>query len=95
MTVARTYANHETRYELRDQTGPSCVLSYTADNESYEPATWKILKPGPGGTEDLYAAEQFSGVDDARLRSWLSPLIGSNRAAELVDAVDAEPPAAA
>jgi len=49
---APTGAGHQTRYELRDEAGLSCVLTYHADPD--EPATWKILLPGPGGAEDLY-----------------------------------------
>jgi len=45
MSVERTHAGHQTRYELRDEAGLSCVLTYTADPD--EPATWKILLPGP------------------------------------------------
>jgi hypothetical protein len=65
MTVERTHAGHQTRYELRDETGLSCVLTYTADPD--EPAVWKILLPGPGGTEDLYGAHQFPDPDAAQL----------------------------
>jgi hypothetical protein len=90
MTVERTHANHQTRYELRDEGRLSCVLTYTAGPG--EPATWKILLPGPGGTEDLYGAERLPDPDAARLQAWLSPLIGSERATEIADAVDAAPP---
>ena len=71
MSVERTHFGHQTRYELHDDGQLACVLTYTADPN--EPATWKILLPGPGGTEDLYGAEQFVDPDAARLRSWLSP----------------------
>ena len=90
MTVERTHSGHQTRYELPDEAGLSAVLTYTADPD--EPAVWKILLPGPGGTEDLYSAEQFADPDAARLQAWLSPLIGTERTAELVGAVDAAPP---
>jgi hypothetical protein len=90
MAVKRTSANHQTTYELRDDSGLSCVLTYTADPD--EPATWKILMPGPGGTDDLFGTRQFLSPDHAQLQSWLSPVIGEERAAELADAVDAEPP---
>jgi hypothetical protein len=93
MAVERTYADHQTRYELHDKAGLSCVLTYTAEPD--EPATWKILLPGPGGTEDLYGTQRFPGPDAARLQTWLSPLIGSEHAAELADAVDAAPPPSA
>jgi hypothetical protein len=71
----------------------SCVLIYTADPT--EPQTWKILLPGPGGTEDLYGVHQFPDPDAAQLQAWLSPIIGSDHSAELADAVDAAPPPAA
>jgi hypothetical protein len=90
MAVERTYAGHQTRYELHDEAGLSCVLTYTAEPD--EPATWMILLPGPGGTEDLYGTERFPDPDAARLQTWLSPFIGSEHAAELADAVDAAPP---
>ena len=41
----------------------SCVLTYATDPD--EPATWKILLPGPGGTEDLYGTERFPDPDAA------------------------------
>jgi hypothetical protein len=90
MTVERSHAGHQTRYELRDEAGLSCVLTYTADPD--EPEIWKILLPGPGGTEDLYGTQQFPDPDAAQLQAWLSPLVGSDHAAELADAVDAAPP---
>lgn len=90
MTVERTHAGHQTRYEIRDSTGLACALTYTADPEA--PASWKILLPGPGGTEDLYGTQQFADPDAARLEAWLSPLVGSDRAAELAEAVEAAPP---
>ena len=90
MSVDRTHAGHQTRYELHDQDRLSCVLTYTADPD--EPATWKVLLPGPNGTEDLYGTQRFGSPDAAQLRSWLSPIIGTDRAAELAAAVDAAPP---
>jgi hypothetical protein len=93
MAIDRTHAGHQTRYELRDETGLSCVLTYTADPE--DPATWKILLPGPGGTEDLYGTHRFSSPDAVRLEAWLVPVVGRGRAAELAAAVDAAPPPAA
>jgi hypothetical protein len=93
MTVDRTYTGHQTRYELRDETGPSCVLTYTAEPD--EPAAWKILAPGPGGTEDLYGTHSFITPDEAQLEAWLAPFMGRDRAAELAAAVEAAPPPAA
>jgi hypothetical protein len=90
MSVDRSHVGHQTRYELRDEKGLTCVLTYTADPD--EPATWKILLPGPGGTEDLYGTERFADPDAALLQAWLSPIIGGDHAAELVAAVDAAPP---
>ena len=93
MSVKRSHIGHQTRFELDDEAGLSCVLTYTADPD--EPAIWKILLPGPGGTEDLYGTQQFADPDAARLQAWLSPIVGSDRAAELAAAVDAAPPAPA
>jgi hypothetical protein len=90
MTVARTYLNHQTRYELHDDAGLAAVLTYTAAPD--EPATWKILLPGPDGTEDLYGTHQTPAPDAAWLQGWLSPVIGGDHAAELSAAVDAAPP---
>ena len=93
MTVDRTHISHQTRYELRGDTGPACVLTYTAAPD--DPAAWKILLPGPGGTEDLYGTRQTTEPDAAWLRTWLTPIIGADRAAELAAAVNAAPPPAA
>jgi hypothetical protein len=93
MTVERTHAGHQTRYELRDEAGRRCVLTYTADPD--EPAIWKILLPGPDNTEDLYGTQRLPEPDAAQLQTWLSPLVGSDHAAELASAVDAAPPPAA
>jgi hypothetical protein len=90
MSVQRTHAGHQTRYELRDGAGLSCVLTFTADPD--EPATWKILLPGPDGTEDLYGTQRFADPDAAQLQAWLTLIIGSDHAVELADAVDAAPP---
>jgi hypothetical protein len=94
MTVTRIHnLNHQTRYELRDDTGLACALTYTA--EPGEPASWKILLPGPDGTEDLYGTRQTPDPDADWLRSWLTPIIGADQAAELAAAIDAAPPGAA
>ena len=93
MSVERTHLGHQTRYELRDETGLSSVLIYTEDPD--EPAMWKILRPGPGGQLDLYGTQRFPHPDAKRLEGWLSRLIGRDHAAELASAVDAAPPAPA
>jgi len=93
MSVERTHVGYETRFELRDGMRVSCVLTYTADPG--EPAIWKILLPGPDGTEDLYGTEQTPNPDAAWLRAWLEPIVGSDRATELAAAVDAAPPPSA
>lgn len=90
MTVERTQADHQTRYELYDQGELRSVLTYTADPN--EPATWKILLPGPGGTENLYSAERFPSPDAAQLEAWLTPLLGSSHASQFSQAVNTDPP---
>jgi hypothetical protein len=90
MSVTRSNANHETRYELHDGGELACVLTYTGDPS--QPAAWKLLLPGGGGVEDLYGTAQFPSPDAAQLHAWLSPIIGGDRAAELASAVEAEPP---
>jgi hypothetical protein len=91
MSVKRDYSTHQATYEAHDETGRlSAWLVYTADPD--EPAIWKILLPGPDGTMDLYATEQFVSPDAEQLEAWLTPIVGSERAAELADAVEAEPP---
>jgi len=90
MTVDRTHMNHQTQYELHGDSGLACVLAYTAAPD--EPATWKILLPGPRGTEDLYGTQQTPAPDAGRLRAWLTPIIGVGHAAELTGAFDAAPP---
>ncbi len=48
MAVDRTHnLNHQTRYELSNDGAVAATLAYTA--EPGEPATWKILLPGPTG----------------------------------------------
>jgi hypothetical protein len=91
MTVERTRnLNYQTRYELRGDAGLKSALTYTAEPD--EPASWKILLPGPDGTEDLYGARQSTEPDADWLKSWLTPIIGVDQAAELAAAVDDAPP---
>jgi hypothetical protein len=90
MTVERTQTGHQTRYVLLDGDATSCVLTY--GEFDLVPAVWKILLPGPDGTEDLYGTEQPLTPSAPQLRKWLAPIVGADRAAELATAVDAEPP---
>ena len=90
MTVQRTHIGHQTRYELRDGGVLSCVLTY--GGAEMEPAVWKILLPGPDGTEDLYGTDRFLAPTAPLLRAWLAPIVGDDRAAALASAVDAAPP---
>ncbi len=92
MTVERTHAGQQTRYALRD--GAALVCALTFGGPAGQPATWKILLPGPGGTEDLYAAGRFRRPGVQQLRAWLTPVVGAGHAAALAGAVDAEPPPA-
>jgi len=90
MTVDRSYGDHQTRYVLRDGAAVSCVLIFDASQNGQ--AAWKILLPGPGGTEDQYGAKAFAAPDGGQLRMWLAPVVGADRATELASAVDAQPP---
>jgi hypothetical protein len=92
MTVDRTQLGRKTTYALRDGGKLACVLTYGAVESDPEPEGWKILLPGPGDTEDLYGAEQFSTPGPSVIRGWLAPIVGDDRAAELTAAVDADPP---
>jgi hypothetical protein len=93
MAVRRTHLSNQTRYELQNGPGLTCALTYTAAPD--EPAIWKVLLPGPGGTEDVYGTHRMLAPDAAQLTGWLTPIIGANDAAELAHAVDAAPPPAA
>jgi hypothetical protein len=95
VTVARFHEQHRTRYELRDETGPRCTLLYDAGEDGHGPVTWKILLPGPGGTEDLYGSHQIDQPETATLTRWLEPFVGQQAAGELAFAVAASPPASA
>jgi hypothetical protein len=86
MPVERTHETHQTRYELHGV----AALTYTA--EPSEPATWRILLPGPDGTEDVYATRRFGDADAEQLRTWLASYVDEDSAAELAGAVDAAPP---
>jgi kynureninase len=90
MSVERTERGHQIRYELHH--GAALVGVLIFGQPEIEPAAWKILLPGPGGTEDLYATERFQAPNAPQLRAWLTPFVGTGPAAELTDAVEAQPP---
>jgi len=92
MTVERSHINHETRYLMRDGTAERCVLAFDTGEEGEGPAVWKILLPGPAGTEDPYGLHEFLRPDAAQLTAWLTPIVGPDATAELAKAVDANPP---
>ncbi len=95
MAVERSHVDHETRYVVRDGTALRCVLAFDTGEGGGGPAVWKILLPGPAGTEDLYGLHEFLRPDAAQLSAWLTPIVGPDAAAELATAVDADPPHAA
>jgi hypothetical protein len=95
MTVERAYTGHQTRYQLRDGTTLRCVLVFDTQPDGGGRGGWKILLPGPDGTMDLYGARRFLRPDPGELSAWLTPIVGHDAAAELVAAVDADPPHAA
>ena len=91
MTVERNYfGQHQTIYTLRDGAAVSCTLMFDARGDGE--AAWKILLPGPKGTDDLYGTRVFAAPDSSQMQAWLAPIVGHDEAAELADAVDAEPP---
>jgi hypothetical protein len=95
MTVERTHTSHETQYALRDGGALRCILVFDAGEDGGGPAAWKILLPGPDGTEDLYGAREIVRPNAAEITAWLTPMVGADAAAELARAVDASPPRAA
>jgi hypothetical protein len=92
MTVDRSFIGHETRFTLRDGAKARCVLAFDAGQDGRGPAAWKILLPGPLGTEELYGTRSGLERDAARLSAWLGPIVGQDAATELAAAVDADPP---
>jgi hypothetical protein len=92
MTVQRTNVGHQTRYAMQDGAARRCILTFDKGEDGGGPAVWKILLPGPAGTEDLYGVHEFLKPDAAQLTAWLTPIVGPDAAAELAMAVDAEPP---
>jgi hypothetical protein len=92
MSVERTQTSHRTRYTLRDGSELRCELVFDTGEDGVGPPVWKVLLPGPAGTEDLYSVHEFLGPDAAQLGAWLEPIVGRDAAAELATAVDASPP---
>jgi hypothetical protein len=90
MATERAQVGHQTTYSLRDNGVLTCMLTYGEPDTAM--AIWKILMPGAHGTNDLYSTERFRQPDAAQLRTWLTPVVGQQRADELAQAVDAEPP---
>jgi hypothetical protein len=94
MPVDRTHITHQARYLLRDGAALRCVLAFdTGDGDGR--ARWKVLLPGPAGTEDLCSIHQFLRPDAAQLTAWLTPNVSADAATELATAVHASPPPAA
>jgi len=92
MTVERTHIAHQTRYELRDHRGLRSVLAFDAGETGRGPGMWKILLPGPGGTEDLYGTKHSVSRESADLTNWLTPIVGEEVASKLAVAVEEDPP---
>lgn len=95
MTVERSYAGCAVRFTLLDGGTVRCVLAFDTGEEGSGPAVWKILLPGPTGTQDLLSVHEFLRPDAAQLTAWLTPVVGAEAATELAKAVDADPPATA
>jgi hypothetical protein len=92
VTVERAHIDHLTRYTVRDGAALRCDLVFDTGEAGIGPAEWKILLPGPEGTEQLYGVHRFMRPDAAQLTNWLTPIVGPDAAAELAEAVDANPP---
>jgi hypothetical protein len=92
MTVERSHIGHLTRYTVRDGAAVRCDLAFDTGEGGTGPAEWKILLPGPAGDEELYGVHRFMRPDAAQLTNWLTPIVGLDAAAELAEAVDADPP---
>jgi len=92
MTVERAHFAHETRYSLLDSATVRCVLAFDTGGNGGGPAVWKVLIPGPAGTQDLYGTQEFVQPDLGQLTGWLAPIVGQDAATDLASAVDADPP---
>jgi len=68
------------------------MLTFDTGQDGGGPAVWKVLLPGPTGTEDLYGTQEFARPDAEQLTAWLAPIVGRDAATELAIAVDADPP---
>jgi hypothetical protein len=77
---------------MRDGAALRCILTFDKGEDGSGPAAWKILLPGPAGTEDLYGSHEFLRPDAAQLTAWLTSVVGADAAAELATAVDTDPP---
>jgi glycosyltransferase A (GT-A) superfamily protein (DUF2064 family) len=90
VTTERSQVGQQTRYSLRDNGILVCMLTFGEPDSPM--AIWKILKPSSHGTNDLYGTERYLAPAADRLRTWLAPIVGDEHAAELAQAVDADPP---
>jgi hypothetical protein len=90
MTVERNQLGCQTTYTLHEGEALACTLTLGANEDA--PPEWKVRLPGPGGSRQLDVMRVFAAPVAVRLRAWLAPIIGPNRATELVCAVGARPP---
>ena len=90
MTVDRTQVGYQTRYMLRDRATLSCMLTFGAADSA--PAEWTILLESTATTSHRHVMHRFAAPVAVRLRAWLAPIIGPDRATELAAAVRARPP---
>jgi hypothetical protein len=89
MTVNRTHTGCQTRYTLRDRAGLPCTLTFGAGESAA--AEWTMVLPGTGSSHP-YVMRRFAAPVTVRLRAWLAPIIGPERATELAAAVGTQPP---
>ena len=67
------------------------MLTFGVD-ETSAPAEWNIVLPGTGGSGHRHVMRRFAAPVAVRLRAWLAPIIGPDRATELAAAAGARPP---
>jgi hypothetical protein len=89
MTVSRTQMGYQTRYTLRDRAGLPCTLTFGVGESAV--AEWTMVLPRTGSSHP-YVMRRFAAPVTARLRAWLAPIIGPERATELAAAVGNQPP---